>query len=190
MACFINCFQQKHIILTDWGRVTHKCVGKLAVIGSEDGLSPGQRQAIIQTNDGILLIEPLGTNSSEIWSEIHTFWLKKMHLKMSSAKWRPFCLGLNVLIEINDKFSVNSSLSTKWPLYTRRHFRTHFPNEKNLQIISFSNLTEMRGSDVFVNVLATRNLRRHDVAATTLRRIVIDTHTGLNEMADIRETTI
>ena len=22
-----------------------------------------------------------------------------MHLKMSSAKWRPFCLGLNVLIE-------------------------------------------------------------------------------------------
>ena len=168
MACFINCFQQKHIILTDWGRVTHKCVGKLAVIGSEDGLSPGQRQAIIQTNDGILLIEPLGTNSSEIWSEIHTFWLKK----------------------INDKFSVNSSLSTKWPLYTRRHFRTHFPNEKNLQIILFSNLTEIRGSDVFVNVLATRNLRRHEVAATTLRRIVIDTHTGLNEMADIRETTI
>ena len=29
--------------------------------------------------------------------EIHTFPFMKMHFKMSSAKWRPFCLGLNVL---------------------------------------------------------------------------------------------
>ena len=28
--------------------------------------------------------------------------IKKMHLKMSSAKWRPFCLGLNVLIYFQD----------------------------------------------------------------------------------------
>ena len=27
---------------------------------------------------------------------IHTFSFKRMHLKMSSAKWRPFCLGPNV----------------------------------------------------------------------------------------------
>ena len=46
---------------------------------------------------GILLIEPLGTNFSEISIEIHTFSFKEMHLKMSSGKWRPFCLGLNVL---------------------------------------------------------------------------------------------
>ena len=39
-----------------------------------------------------------GTNLSEIWSEIHTFSLKKMYLTMSSGKWRPFCLGLNVLM--------------------------------------------------------------------------------------------
>ena len=55
------------------------------------------RQAIIWTNAGILLIRTLGTNFSEILSEIHAFSFKKMHLKMSSAKWRPFCLGLNVL---------------------------------------------------------------------------------------------
>ena len=48
-------------------------------------------------NDGVLLIEPLGTNFSETLIEIHIFSFKKMHLKMSSAKWRPFCLGLNVL---------------------------------------------------------------------------------------------
>ena len=83
--------------LTHWGRVTHICVSKLTIIGSDNGLSPGRRQAIIWTNAGILLIEPLGTNFSEILIEIHTFSFKKMHLKMASAKWRPFCLCLNVL---------------------------------------------------------------------------------------------
>ena len=83
--------------LTHWGRVTHKCVGKLTIIGSDNGLSPERRQAIIWTNAGILLIEPLGTNFIEIVNGIQTFSFKKMHLKMSSAKWRPFCLGLNVL---------------------------------------------------------------------------------------------
>ena len=83
--------------LTHWGRVTHICVGKLYIIGSDNGLSPGRRQAIIWTNAGILLIGTLGTNSSEYWLGIETFSIKKMHLKMSSAKWRLFGLGLNVL---------------------------------------------------------------------------------------------
>ena len=83
--------------LTPWGRVIHICVSELTTISPDDGLSPGHRQAIIWTNAGILLIGPLGTNFNEILIEIHTFSFKKMHLKMSSAKWRPFCLGLNVL---------------------------------------------------------------------------------------------
>ena len=86
-------------ILTHWGRVTHICVSKPTIIGSDNGVSPGRRQAIIWTNDGILLIGPLGTNFSEILIEIYTFSFNKMHLKMSSGKWRPFCLGLNVLNE-------------------------------------------------------------------------------------------
>ena len=83
--------------LTHWGRVTHICFGKLTIIGSNNGLLPGRRQAIIWTNAGIFFIEPSGTNFSEILIGIHIFSLKKMHLKMSSAKWRPFCLGLSVL---------------------------------------------------------------------------------------------
>ena len=71
-------------------------VSKLTIIGSDNGLSPSRHQAIIWTNAGILLIEMLGTNFSEIWSEIQTFSFKKMHLKMSSVKCRPFRLGLNV----------------------------------------------------------------------------------------------
>ena len=86
-----------HNQLTHWGRVTHICVGNLTIIGSDNGLSPGQRQAIIWNNARILLIGPLGTNFNDISIEIHTFSFKKMHFKMSSAKWRPFCHGLNVL---------------------------------------------------------------------------------------------
>ena len=83
--------------LTHWGRVAHMCISKLTIIGSDNGLSPDRRQAIIWTNAEILLIGPLGTNFSEILIESHAFSFKKMHLKMSSGKWRPFCLGLNVL---------------------------------------------------------------------------------------------
>ena len=72
------------------------CVGNLTIIGSDNGLSPGRRQAFTWSNVGILLIGPLGTNFSGMLFEIHTFSFKKIHLKVSSGKWRPFCLGLNV----------------------------------------------------------------------------------------------
>ena len=57
-------------VLTHWGPVTHICVNKLTIIGSDNGLSPGRRQAIIWTNAGIVLIGRLGTNVSEILIEI------------------------------------------------------------------------------------------------------------------------
>ena len=85
------------IPLTHWGRVTHICVANLTTIDSDNGLSPGRRQAIVWTNVGILLIEPLGTNFSDILIEVITFSVKKMHLKMSSGNLWPFCLGLNEL---------------------------------------------------------------------------------------------
>ena len=91
-------FNYSNVCLSHWDPVTHKCVCDLTTIGSDNGLPPDRRQAIIWTNAGILLIGPLGTNFSEILSEIHTFSFKKMHLKMSSVKWQWFCLGLSVLI--------------------------------------------------------------------------------------------
>ena len=53
-------------LLTHWGRVAHTCVGNLTIIGSDNGLSPGRRQAINWTSAGILLIGPLRTNFSEM----------------------------------------------------------------------------------------------------------------------------
>ena len=76
----------------------HICVSKLTSIGSDNGLSPGWRQAIIWTNAGTLLIGPLWANFSEILIKILTFSFKKMHFEVSSAKWRPFCVGLNGLM--------------------------------------------------------------------------------------------
>ena len=71
-------------LLTHWGRVTLLYVSKLTIIGSDNGLSPDRRQAIIWTNPGLLLIEPLGTNFSETLMEIRTFSFKKMRMKVSS----------------------------------------------------------------------------------------------------------
>ena len=95
----MNCQEQKLIQhdLTHWGRVTHICVSNLTIIGSDNGLSPGRQQAITWTNVGILFIGPLGTNFSEILIGIWTFSFRKIHLKMASAEWHPFCLSLNVL---------------------------------------------------------------------------------------------
>ena len=101
-------------VLIHWGRVTHICVSNLTIIGSDNGLSPGRGQAITWTNIGILLIGPLGTNFNEMLIKIHTFSFKKIHLKMSFGKWRPFCLHLNVLILVTT--SVYFSFSRQIPI--------------------------------------------------------------------------
>ena len=107
------CTNSSWTILIPWGQVTHICVSKLATIGSDNRLSSGRRQAIIWTNAGILMIGPLGTNFGEILIEILTFSFKKMRLKVSSAKRRPFCIGLIVLI----KGAPSHHLAQNW-LYT------------------------------------------------------------------------
>ena len=93
--------------------MTHICVNKLTTIDSDNGLSYGRRQAIVWTNDGISTIGPLETNFSENLIGIQTISFNKMRLKMSSAKWRPFCLGLNVLIKHLTKAKRNKTDNNK-----------------------------------------------------------------------------
>ena len=126
------------ILITHWGRMTYICTSKLTITGSESGLSPGWRQAIIWTNARICLIRNLGTHFSEILSKIHAFSLTKMHLKISSGKWRPFCLGLNVLsrgewitdiattpgysnITMLSLFQISEASKTPWILRENHH---------------------------------------------------------------------
>ena len=83
------------------------------------GLSPGQRQTIIWVNAEILLIGPPGTSFSEILIEILTFSFKKMHLKVSSAKWQPFCLGPNVLNYVSKRAPVGAFQKHLWALKSK-----------------------------------------------------------------------
>ena len=94
----LNRWDLPKFFLTDWGQVTHICIVKLTIIGSDNGLSPGQRQSILWTNAGILLIGPLGTNFSEISIGIQTFSFKKYALEngiceMASILPRPQCVN-------------------------------------------------------------------------------------------------
>ena len=84
-------------ISTHWGRMVHIRVTELTIIGADNGLSPSRRQPIFWTNAGILLIGPPKNKLQWNLNRNSYISIKKIHLKMSSGKWRPFCLGLNVL---------------------------------------------------------------------------------------------
>ena len=94
--------------------MTHIYVSKLIIIGSDNGLLSGRRQAIIRANAGILLLGPLRTNFSEILIKSHKFPRTKMPLKVSSGKCRPFCLGFIVL---SDTYNPHAN-SIKKMIYT------------------------------------------------------------------------
>ena len=96
--------------LTHWGQVTHICISELAITSPD-----------IWTNGRILLIGPLGTTSMKFKSKFVQLSFKKMSLKMSSAKLRAFCLGLNCvnwLPVIDHRHATTSLTSTHWPRKT------------------------------------------------------------------------
>ena len=138
------------------------CVNNLTTIGSVNGLSPGRRQAIIWTNAGILLIWPLGTNLSEILIEIPTFSFKKMRLKVSSAKWRSFCLGLNVF-ELRKPCVTCGAvyLSVLWRLEISRKFKI-FVLKYHWKIIEiFQGLNVEPGHRIIFNLSPNSSVVRH-----------------------------
>ena len=84
--------------------VAHIYFSDMGALGPSNGLSLCRRQAITWPNIDVLSIELLGTNCSEILIKTHDSFMK-MHLKVSSAKWRLFCLGFNML---------NNPILTRW----------------------------------------------------------------------------
>ena len=94
-------------------------------IASDNSLSPVWRQAIMWTNAAILSIRPKGTYFNEIFFKIQTFSIKKIPLKMS-AKWQPFCPGLNVIkshSQFADHIDVHGKQMTKHTLILKRSDR-------------------------------------------------------------------
>ena len=76
------------------GWVTHICVINLTIIGSNNGVLPGRRQASIWTNAGILLTGPLGTNFREILTGIDIFHSRKCTWKCRLRNGVHFVLAL------------------------------------------------------------------------------------------------
>ena len=73
-------------LLTHWGWVIHICISTLTSISADNGLAPGQCQAIIWTNDKILLIEPLETNFSETLNHNSNIFIQENASK--NAVWK------------------------------------------------------------------------------------------------------
>ena len=131
--------------------MTHICVSKLTIISSDNGLSPGRRQAIIRTNTGILLIRSIGTNFSEIWNEVYTFSFEKMHLKMPFAKWRPFWPSLNVLTYVIVKAlllltACHMFYSTTWLLHPQ------CPSKSNVSQHNVISISQTKNFPIFNNL--------------------------------------
>ena len=80
-------------------RMTRICVSILTTIGSDNGLSPRRCLTIIHYLNQCWNIVNWTHGNKLQWNliAIQTFSFRKMYLQMSSAKWRPFCLSLDVL---------------------------------------------------------------------------------------------
>ena len=105
-------------------RVTHICVRNMNVIGSNNGLSPRRHQAIIWTNDGILLIPPpfinqlqwnLHGNSHSLIQEVLIVW---KIVAILSRSCRETCRLMYVYW--TDRWLVSKS-GIKWILDNYRH---------------------------------------------------------------------
>ena len=92
-----NPYTGKTAFLIHWDRVTHIFASKLANIGSDNGLSPGRRLAIIRTSAEMLLNGPLGTNLSEISIKFYYIFIyenafENVVWKMAAILSRPQCV--------------------------------------------------------------------------------------------------
>ena len=80
-------------------RLSDTCMRQL--IGSDNGLSLGRRQAIVWANAGLFLIWPVETKFSELLNHNHTFSFKKMpwswRLPNGGHLTRPQCVNDSLL---------------------------------------------------------------------------------------------
>ena len=99
---------------------------------------------VSEQNAGIFISRPLWTKLIKILIEIHTFFFNKMHMKMSFAKSRPFCLDLDVLKAF--WLTNNANILTHWGRdkivdIFGRHINSVLGNP-------ISNMTTSIGSDI------------------------------------------
>ena len=90
------------------------CASKLTIIGTDNDLSLGRRQAIIWTNAGILLTRNFRTDVSESLSKIHTFSFTQMSLdicEMAATLFQSQCVILWNFYQVSN---------VKWGVFTEQ----------------------------------------------------------------------
>ena len=109
--------------ITHWGRTTHICVGKLTIVGSDDGLSPGRRQAIIWTNAGIWTLgnkfQWNFNRNSNIFIEENTF--ENVVCETLFISSRPQCDNLTWLCSTFCLFKVVTDIGSWMATYNFPH---------------------------------------------------------------------
>ena len=95
-GCFFN--HDDIRILTHWGRVTHICVSRLTITGSDNGLSPGRRQLSHYLNQCWNIVNWTLRNKLQ-WQFnrnanilIHENAIERVVCKMASILSRPQCV--------------------------------------------------------------------------------------------------
>ena len=84
------------ILMSHSGRLTHICVSKLTLIGSDKAWHLVGTKPLSELMLGYCWLDPQEQNSAKFNQNSYII-IKKIHLKMSSWYWWPFCLGLNVI---------------------------------------------------------------------------------------------
>ena len=99
-----NCRSWYLFSLTHWGRLTHICVSKPAIIVSDNThWFSHHLDQCWNMFDGAM-----GTSFSEILIKIYTFLLNKIHLKMSSAKsWVFFSASMSWMVNVKSQYQPN-----------------------------------------------------------------------------------
>ena len=87
--------------LVEAGRVKHKCVDNVTIIGSDNGLLLGRRQAIIWANAWIVLIGHLWTNFSGIFNRNPYIFIQENAFEKIVCQMTAISLGLTVLTDSN-----------------------------------------------------------------------------------------
>ena len=102
----LRIWQEAHSVLT---HLLINASANWVSIGSGNDLSLVRHQAINWTNAALVSIGPLWTNFTDTLIEIQMFSFKNTQLRMSSAKWRPFCARGD---ELNNKLSTGRATLT------------------------------------------------------------------------------
>ena len=124
----------------------HICVSKLAIISSDNGLSPGRRHYL---NQWWNIVNSKLRNKLQWNLKRNSYiFIKKMHLKMSSGKSLPFCLGLNVLTHWGRVTHICVGTPTKTP----SHYLNQWWNIVNLNLRNKLKWNISLNSNIFIKL--------------------------------------